>query len=83
MVLNLKLSETADGSIILIKNVEGSEDIRRRIYELKILPNTKLIVIKNNKGSYVVVETDNGKFGIPFDLADNIEVEIVGVSISR
>lgn len=82
-MLILKLSEVIDGSVILIRSVGGSEDIKRRIYELKLLPHTKLIVVKNNKGSYVVVETDNGKFGIPFDLAENIEVEVVGVSVLK
>ena len=76
----MKLTEVEDKTIVLVKKVVGSEEVKRRVYELKIYPGIQVVAVKNNKGSYIIIETDNGKFGIPFDLAENIIVEVIGVT---
>lgn len=72
------LSEVDEGFVVEVKEISAEQDLKRRILELKILPGSRFSVVKNNRGGYVVIETDGGKFGIPFDLADKIHVEVLG-----
>lgn len=72
-----KLSDASPRSWVKIVSTGDDIECMKRLAELGFLPGETMHIVVNNRDSYVIVESNRGRFGLPKEIAESILVEEV------
>ncbi len=73
---NKTLSQIQDGKYVEILGVEGGRSLRSQLAAMGILPNTRVLVIRNGGAGPFVISVKNCRMVVGRGVADKIKVAL-------
>ena len=67
----LNLTKVPEGKRVLVKGVEGGANVKRKLAELGLLPDTRVIVV-SNQGGQMILEVKGAKIALGFGIASKV-----------